>query len=175
MSDWWRILRHRWRDSGDSRRAVPDAMAARLEQKILESEQRHTGEIRICIEAALPTSYLRRVNAETPLAQVIHQRALAWFGRLRIWDTEANNGLLIYLQLTEHRIEIVADRGLAKQVEATCWRTMVDDLSHALREGEIEAGLERALEVATALLVAHFPLEKGGLDRNELPDTVIRV
>ena len=44
------------------------------------------------------------------------------FGKLRVWDTEHNNGVLIYLLLAEHAIEIVADRGLNEQVPPQQWQ-----------------------------------------------------
>ena len=74
------------------------------------SERRHSGEIRVCVEAGLPLSYLWR-------GATARERAVTMFGKLRVWDTEHNNGVLIYLLLAEHRIEIVADRGLNRHVE----------------------------------------------------------
>ena len=82
-------------------------------QRVAASEARHSGQIRICVEAGLPFSYLwRHVRRGVPLRQVIRQRAVTMFGKLRVWDTERNNGVLIYLLLAEHAIELVADRGL---------------------------------------------------------------
>jgi uncharacterized membrane protein len=95
MVDLLRILKHRWLDRSDTVRAVPDDMATRLAQRVAASEVRHSGEVRLCVEASLPTSYLWRAGAEHPLSAVVRERALTWFGRLRIWDTEHNNGVLI--------------------------------------------------------------------------------
>jgi uncharacterized membrane protein len=98
-----RILKHRWLDETDVARALDAAALTRLEQHVATSETRHSGEIRLCVEAGLPLSYLWR-NATA------RQRAVTMFGKLRVWDTEHNNGVLIYLLLAEHAIEIVADR-----------------------------------------------------------------
>ena len=89
MNRWIRLLKHRWMDASDSRRAVPDAMAERLAQRVTASERRHTGEVRICVEASLPWSQAWQARDDRAVRVLGRQRALEWFGRLRIWDTEA--------------------------------------------------------------------------------------
>ncbi|MBK6863770.1 MAG: TPM domain-containing protein [Ideonella sp.] len=163
MNRWLRILKHRWFDEGDARRALGDGALERLRQRVAAGEKTHSGEIRLCIEAGLPLSYLLR-NAP------VRERALALFGKLRVWDTEHNNGVLIYLLLAEHRIEIVADRGLARQVDAAHWRALADTMAQAFREQRFEAGLEQAIDAVSAALAAHFPLAEGQVNPNELPD-----
>jgi uncharacterized membrane protein len=158
-----RILRHRWLDESDTRRAIPPELAERLGRRVAASEQRHTGEIRIYVEAGLPLSYLWR--DATP-----RERAVAMFGKLRMWDTEQNNGVLIYLLLAEHAIELVADRGLARKVPQAEWQAIVQRMGSAFHEGRFEEGLTHALAEVSALLVQHFPLQAGAADRNELPD-----
>ena len=158
-----RMLRHRWLDESDTRKAIPSDLVERLARRIAASEKRHTGEVRIYVEAGFPMSYLWR-NA-TP-----RERAVAIFGKLRVWDTEDNNGVLIYLLLAEHAIEIVADRGLARHVAPDEWRAIVTRLGAALHEGRFEDGLTQALEEVSALLVQHFPAREGAADINELPD-----
>ncbi len=117
MNRWLRILKHRWLDETDARRALDEAALARLAERVQRSERRHSGEIRVCVEAGLPLSYLWR--DATP-----RERALAMFGKLRVWDTEHNNGVLIYLLLAEHAIEIVADRGLNRHVPPAQWQPL---------------------------------------------------
>lgn len=158
-----RMLRHRWLDEADARRAVPADMSARLAQRVAASEKRHTGEVRICIEAGLPFSYLWR-------GAPARERAVAMFGKLRVWDTEQNNGVLIYLLLAEHAIEIVADRGLNRHVAPAQWQAMVARMSAAFQERRFEDGLTQALAEVSALLVEHFPLPDGAAQDNELPD-----
>ena len=170
-----RWLRHRWMDASDSARAVPDDMAERLARRVRASESRHTGEVRIVVEASLPWAYLRAIRGADTLRSVVRDRALAWFGRLRLWDTEHNNGVLIYLLLAEHAIEFVADRGLARQVPPAQWQDIVDRLGLRLREGQIENGLTQALEEVSALLVQHCPAGDDAPAHNELPDEVLRV
>jgi len=87
-----------------------------------------------------------------------------------VWDTAHNNGVLIYLLLAEHAIEIVADRGIHSRVDGAAWEAMMQRMSAAFREGRFEDGLTQALEEISALLVEHFPLGEGELDVNELPD-----
>lgn len=158
-----RMLRHRWSDDSAVRRALPADLLQRLEQRVAASERRHTGEIRIYVEAGLPNSYIWR--DATP-----RERAITMFSKLRVWDTEQNNGVLIYLLLAEHAIEIVADRGLARHVEPQRWNEVVQHMREAFRAGRFEDGLTQALEEVSALLVAHFPAPEGRVQPNELPD-----
>jgi uncharacterized membrane protein len=158
-----RILRHRWMDDGDTRRAVPPELVKRLEGYVTASEARHTGEVRICVEAGMPTSYLWR--DATP-----RERAIAMFGKLRVWDTEYNNGVLIYLLLAEHAIELVADRGLNAKVSTTQWQAITQRLSAALKAQKFEDGLTQALQEVSALLVQHYPLQEGQVRSNGLPN-----
>jgi uncharacterized membrane protein len=174
MKKWVRILKHQWLDPSDTRRAVPDDMAERLARRVAASETRHTGEVRLCVEASLPWTDLWTLSTERPLNTVVRERALSWFGRLRIWDTEHNNGVLIYLLLAEHAIEFVADRALARHVTPEQWQAIVNRLSQQLRNGAFEDGLTQALEEVSALLVEHFPVDQNNLPNNELPDGVVR-
>ncbi len=161
-----RFFRHRFWDEADVRRVLPPAALARLSARVTESELRHAGEIRLCVEASLPISYLWR-------GLTARQRALAQFGKLRVWDTEHNNGVLIYLLLAEHAIEIVADRGLNRRVSAAQWQAVIDGLRQSLRGGQFEQGLVEAIRAVEALLAEHFPPEPGAPPRNELPDAVV--
>lgn len=165
------LFRHRWLDASDSRKAISHDMAKRLKQRVSASEQRHSGEIRICVEAGLPMSYVwRHVWRKTPLRAVIRERAVMMFGKLRVWDTRHNNGVLIYLLLAEHAIELVADRGINQCVSQAEWQSMVQRLSKNLHARRFEDGLTQALEEVSALLVQHFPQQAGEVDHNELPD-----
>ena len=161
-----RILRHRWLDESDARKAVPADLAERLRRRVAASEYRHSGEVRICVEGGLPMSYLWR-------SAPARERAVMLFGKLRVWDTEHNNGVLIYLLLADHAIEIVADRGLNAVVTAGEWQAMVGNLSRILREGRYEDGLTQALEEVSAVLVRHFGLDAAATNPDELPDQVI--
>lgn len=175
MNRWQRWLKHRWMDRSDSLRAVPDDMAERLAARVRASEARHRGELRLVVEASLPSADVLAARDGAALAAAVRERALAWFGRLRLWDTEHNNGVLIYLLLAEHAIELVADRGLARQVSPEHWQGMVQRLGARLRAGEIEDGLTQALEEVSALLVQHWPSREGEDGHNALPDEVLRV
>jgi uncharacterized membrane protein len=158
-----RILRHRWLDEADTRRAIPPALLQALAATIADSERRHTGEIRIYVEAGLPLSYLWR-DADA------RERAVALFGKLGVWDTEQNNGVLIYLLLAEHAIEVVADRGLSAHVPPQHWQQIVQGMGEAFRAGRYEEGLKQAVGAVTDLLVRHFPAAPGAANPNELPD-----
>jgi uncharacterized membrane protein len=163
MNRLLRILKHRAFDETDTRRAIGPAVVARLQQRVQSSERRHSGEIRVCVEAGLPLSYLwRGLHAR--------QRAVTMFGKLRVWDTEHNNGVLIYLLLAEHAIEIVADRGLNRHVSDAQWSTIIATMRDAFRAGRHEEGLNAAIDAVDALLSQHFALQPGESNPNELPD-----
>ena len=163
MARLQRLWRHRWLDEKDTRLAFRPELLERLARQVAESEARHTGEIRIYVEAGLPASYIWR--EATP-----RERAIAMFGKLRVWDTERNNGVLIYLLLAEHAIEIVADRGLSRHVDEMEWQRIVQDMGQAFRAGHYGEGLQQAVDEVSALLVKHFPATPGAANANELPD-----
>lgn len=163
MNRFARILKHRWFDERDAERALDAAALQRIEARVAESEARHSGEIRVCVEASLPLSYLWR-------DATARERAVSMFGKLRVWDTEANNGVLIYLLLAEHAIEVVADRGLARHVDDTRWRDIVAAMQYAFRAGRFEQGLLQAVDAVDAALVQHFALAPGEHNPNELAD-----
>ena len=168
------LLRHLWLDASDTRRAIAPDMLERLAARVAASERHHSGQIRICIEAALPASYLWRLNRQNTLNDLILQRAIALFGKLRVWDTEHNNGVLIYLLLAEQAIEIVADRGLMQHVSAPQWQAMIARMGNAFHENRYEDGLAQAVEETSAVLMTHFArpddLESCQIPPNELPD-----
>lgn len=162
-----RLFKHRWLADGAASRALPPAALEQLAQAVRHSETQHSGEIRIFVEAGLPLSYLWRHDA---LPHIIRQRALSQFGKLRVWDTEHNNGVLIYLLLAEHAIEIVADRGLNDKVSAATWQELLSGMRAHFQRGAFDAGLHQAVSAVSGLLLAHFPLAADADNPNELPD-----
>ena len=164
MAHWLpRLLKHRLLDEGDARRALGAGASARIAERVAASEARHSGQIRVCVEAGLPLSYLRR--GATP-----RDRALAMFAKLGVWDTERNNGVLIYLLLAERAIEIVADREVNRHVDLVEWRRISEAMQVEFRRGGFEAGLSQAIDAVDALLRQHFPRAPGEAQANELPD-----
>ncbi len=161
MNRWLRMLRHRLLDEHHARRVIGTQGLDRIHAAINRSELTHSGEIRVCIEAGLPLSYLWR-HADA------RERAIAMFGKLGVWDTEANNGVLIYLLLADHRIEIVADRGVERHVGDAGWRAIVEHLAAACRNGQFEAGIIDAIGEVDQLLRRHFGLAEGQRNPDEL-------
>ena len=163
MNKLARIFKHRWLDESDARRALDSQALQRIEVRVAASERRHSGEIRVCVEAGLPLSYLWRDAAA-------RERAVMLFGKLRVWDTAHNNGVLVYLLLAEHRIEIVADRGLNVHVGAAQWQQISAAMAEAFRAGQFEAGLNQAIDAVDALLAQHYAIDAAQPNPNELPD-----
>ena len=163
-----RLLKHRWTDERDVARALPREALQRVQQRVAASEKHHSGEIRVCVEAGLPLSYLWRGASA-------RERALTMFGKLRVWDTEHNNGVLIYLLLAEHRIEIVADRGLNALVPQAQWAEVAARMAKAFAKNQFAEGLAAAVDEVHALLAAHFPASPDAPNPNELPDAVVLI
>ena len=170
------LAQHLWLDATDTRRRITPTMRERLTAQIAASEQLHTGQIRLCIEAALPVSYLWRWRGETTMARLTRQRALGLFGRLLVWDTQRNNGVLIYVLLAEHAIEIVADRGLAEHASQADWLHLTQRMGVLFQANRLEDGLTLAMQETTALLATHFAPDaahRANARGNELPDAPV--
>jgi uncharacterized membrane protein len=157
-----RFFLHLATDHGGVRRAFPEAALARIEALIREGEKRHRGQVRFSVEASLP---LARVLAGiTP-----RERAIEAFSLLRIWDTEENCGVLVYLLLADRDVEIVADRGIHERVGTRRWSAVCRKMETAFRDGRFVEGVEAGLAEINTLLAEHYP-RGGGAGVNELPD-----
>src|SRR6266571_1968737 len=104
-----RFVRHIFFTRWVTRRYFTPQVLGDIEAAIREVEREHAGEIRFVVETALDMAEL--VQDIAP-----RQRALQIFGQLGVWDTEHNNGVLIYLLLADRIVEIVADRGIAGRI-----------------------------------------------------------
>ena len=156
-----RLLKHLLIPDWVARRAFPTSSLSKIEKAIRASERKHDGELRFVIEAGLPFRYLlRRKSSRT--------RAEDLFASLKIWDTEHNSGVLIYVQLVSRHIDIVADRGISRHLGQAEWHAVCAAMEKAFRSGRYEEGALEAIERCTALLARHFP--SSGEHRNELPD-----
>lgn len=156
-----RLLRHLFARS--SRSVYPEDSLRRIADAVHAAEQRHTGEICFAVEASLPPmAVLRGIDARTRVQHV--------FAQLRVWDTHANNGVLVYLLLADRRIEIIADRGLTGLVSAEQWRGVCQLMEERLQAGDAEDAALAGVAAITELLAEHFPQQPGVADENELPD-----
>jgi len=157
-----RLMRHLFTDHRAVRRAFPPAAMRAIEKAIGEEERRHDGELRFAVEAALPL-------AELFSGMNSRERAIECFGRLRVWDTEHNSGVLIYLMLADRCVEIVADRGIHGRAGATAWEAISGEMQREFARGQFERGVVIGVRAISDLLAAHFPA--GDSDRpNELPN-----
>lgn len=171
MAGFWnrvnRLLRHAWVDESDLHQAIPLAVLNRLQELISASELEHSGEIRVCVEASLPWRMLWR---DTPITDIIRERALSVFSELGVWDTDNNNGVLIYVLLAEKDIEIVADRGLNVHVPPEHWQVLIGQMGLAFKDGQFEKGLTQGVDAVTMSLLKHFCADQTRVNPNELPD-----
>jgi uncharacterized membrane protein len=161
-----RALKHLFTPDFVALKPFPAVALDRIEQAITRSEQIHSGELRFALEGGMePLDVLR--------GRTTRDRALELFAELRVWDTEQNSGVLMYLQMVDHRIEIVADRGINAKVEQARWDAICRRMESAFRGGDFEGGALRAVTEITELLAQHFP--PGEHNPDELPDRPVVV
>ena len=157
-----RLLKHLMIPDWLARRGFSASDLAAVTAAIGDSERRHRGELRFVIEGALPVgALLQQVSAR--------QRAIDLFSELRVWDTADNSGVLIYVQLVDHQVEILADRGINACVAQADWDAICRQMEGAFRNQQWRNGAVQAIERAGDLLAKHFPA--GEANPNELPDS----
>ena len=139
-----------------------------IEKAIQASEKSHNGEICFIVEAGLhPMEILYKKSPK--------KRAIELFGQFNIWDTEDNNGVLIYLLLADRDVEIVADRGIHQHVGNPAWERICHQMELSFRRADFEAGVLQGINDIGALLANHFPLSTMNKMQkpNELPNAPI--
>jgi len=158
-------VRRAWRHLGSSmreaRRAFPAETLDAITAAITAGEQAHRGEVRLIVEKALP---LDAVWAGV----TSRQRALALFADYGVWDTEDNCGVLIYVNLAEHKIDIVADRGIDRKIDGATWQAICRTMTEGFKRGQFHDATLTAISAVNELLLHHFPAD--GARDNELPD-----
>lgn len=161
MTDFIRLMRHLTMTHWQVQRAFPVSSLSAIEAAVTRAEKNHAGQIRVVVEGALAASPLWR-------GLPARQRALDVFSFLRVWDTEHNNGVLIYLLLADRNVEIVADRGIAKRVSQETWEGICRQMEMAFGTGRFQEGVIAGVDAVAQTLATHFPLQPGGA--NELTD-----
>ncbi len=156
-----RLLRHWLQGLRPARKLLPAPALAQIEAEVQAAERTHAGEIRVAVETALSFHQLWRDTSA-------RERALQAFAALGIWDTRHNNGVLIYVLLADHAIEIVADRGIAEHIPAAEWQALCDEVSEHFRNGDPATGCCVAVRSVGRRLARFFPASEG--DGNELPN-----
>lgn len=160
MSMRW--LRHLVANRWTLRRRFPQSALDAIERAVSASEAGHRGEIRFAIEAALDVPALWRGLKP-------RERALEAFAELSVWDTRERNGVLIYILLADHDVEIVADRGFDDRVTAEEWQAICAAVERAFRDSQWQDGARLAVEGVSALALREFPRTQAP-DVNEQPN-----
>lgn len=156
-----RIARHLLVTDGQVRRALSRTALTNIEAAIKASEAEHVGEIRFAVEGGLDGAPLFK-------GQSARERAIELFSQLRVWDTEQNTGVLIYLLLADRAVEIVADRGIHAKVDSQEWSKVCRQMEDAFRQSNFEGGVVSGVQAVTRHLKQHFPPDSH--DTNELPN-----
>lgn len=139
FSEWFQLSR--W-FTASKMRHIRDVIA--------EGELHHAGELCFAVEARY--SFLAVLNGIQT-----RQRAEQVFSSLGVWNTADNSGVLVYLQIAEHRIEIVADRGIALKVPAAQWTNLCTEFADKMHEMTADQAVLDCLMKINALLIQHFP------------------
>jgi uncharacterized membrane protein len=156
-----RAWRHLTSSEGDAQRAFPETTLSAISEAITAGEQIHRGEVRLIVEKGLPLD-----EAWDGVSN--RQRALALFADYGVWDTEDNCGVLIYINLAEHKVDIVADRGIDRKIDSATWQAICRTLTEGFRAGQFHDATLTAVGQVNELLRQHFPAN--GTRANELPD-----
>ena len=159
-----RIVRHLSMGRAAVRRVFPLSALNAIEQAIHATETRHAGQVRFAVEASLELAPLLA-------SQTAQQRAVEVFSKLRVWDTEHNNGVLIYLLLADRDVEIIADRGIHVRLGQEVWEAICHEMEAAFRAGHFEAGVIAGIHAVGEHLSRHFPAHSG--KANEIPDSPV--
>lgn len=160
-----RSLRHLLSGPWQVHRYFPKAVMQRIQAEIENSESRHMGELRFAVEAGLHwRALLHRTTTR--------ERAIEVFSQLRMWDTEHNTGVLIYLNLTDRQVEIVADRGIHAKVGDRVWNDICHAMEAHFRQARFNQGAIEGIQAITAQLQCHFPANSS-INPNELSDTPV--
>jgi hypothetical protein len=156
-----RMMRHWLTPSWRVRQVFPARALQAIEAAIRESETTHSGELRFAIEASLDNPSLWQ-------GKTSKERAIEVFSELRVWDTERNNGVLIYLLLADRQVEIIADRGIHRDVGQAGWEAICREMEQAFRQGRFEEGALAGIRAVAGHLVRYYPA--GSVNPNELSD-----
>ncbi|MEQ1532448.1 MAG: TPM domain-containing protein [Sideroxydans sp.] len=156
-----RIIKHLFIGTWWVRRRFPASSLLKIKSAITHAEAQCAGQIRFAVEHALD-------GAALWAGQSARQRAIQVFSDLRVWDTEHNNGVLIYLLLADRDVEIVADRGIHEKLGQDVWESICQEMETAFRQGEFEAGVLAGIRSIALQLQQHYPPH--GSQFNELPD-----
>ena len=156
-----RIFRHLVTPPWLAAKRFGPILSAEIGAAVEVAEAGQRGEIRFVVEGPMPFADLRR-------GRTARQRGADLFARLGVWDTDENSGVLIYVQLVDRQVEILADRGIAAKVAQAEWDAICRGMEAAFRAGDYRGGALAAIHQAGALLAEHFP--RYASNPNELPD-----
>jgi uncharacterized membrane protein YgcG len=159
MNNLSRLFKHLTTTTGFGRRAFPEETLKAIEDAIAEGEKRHRAEVRLIVEPALGA--LAVMNGQMP-----RERARELFVQYGVWDTEENCGVLVYINLADHQVEIVADRGIGRTVAAQDWQAICRTMTQGFARGDYHNSTLAALAQLNALLEEHYPDD--GSAHNEL-------
>jgi uncharacterized membrane protein len=161
MNKTRRLLRHLFTTTAAGRRSFPPHTLKAIQTAIADGERRHRAQVRMIIEASLPAGAILESMSS-------RGRARELFARYRIWDTEENCGVLVYINLADHKVEIVADRAAGRALSAHEWQKVCRTMTEGFAHGEFHDSAVTGLQQLNDLLAQRFPSD--GSQANQLSD-----
>lgn len=140
-----------------------------IEQAIAKLELQTSAELRVCVERKIPISI--EVTSEQQRQQLAIDRATYLFNELKMDQTAARNGVLIYLGLKQKCCAVIGDKAIDDFVEDTFWQKQCGLISQAAAQGKYTQGIVETIEQIGQRLAQHFPRRAD--DINELPNEVV--
>ena len=159
-----RFCRHVWMSPIQVKRAFPRATLDAVQRAVAAGEGAHRGQVRFVVEAELTTTQLWA-------GVTSRQRAIEVFSSLKVWDTEENNGVMVYVLLADRKVEIIADRGIHRKVGDERWRAICKEIEVRYRRGDFLGGSVTGIEKISAELAHAFPAK--GDENNEQSDAPV--
>lgn len=132
---WWQhALYMPWR----TERYFSSTDLDQLEQAVLFAEAGHPGEIVVVIEGSLPFNQAYYLDTRA--------RAVELFSTLKVWDTQYNSGMLLYVNICAQQVELLADRGIYQFVTSEHWQTICDQVLAEFKQEHYVQGVLTGIE-----------------------------
>lgn len=101
----------------------------------------------------------------------VEERAMVAFVEHGLHHTRDDTGILILISLFEHRVRILADRGINAKVPPGSWDEIVATITAGLKNGQACDALCAAIGRCGDLLAGPFPRKHD--DTDELPNLIV--
>lgn len=145
-----RAFRHLFTTNRAGKQAFPETTLQVIQEVITAGEKLHRAEVQLIVEPSLPLSEIWAGTSS-------RERAIELFSLHRIWDTEENSGILIYIDLADHQVEIIADRGINHVTTGEEWESVCQAMTRGFAQGNYHDSVVASLKLLNQILHEHLP------------------